>query len=353
MNERLEYACHFLSNVSVDYVPPVVPRSAHYTRVGALTSNEDIPSETVKSQTVPSYPRLVVAAEFLSSIMITENPSIPATTIPTSPTTLKHKGYTTISTQKTRAMFSLTCTSSPFMIYSLLPNSVYNTTATPATHNRYKDDDDALVSYGACLRAAPLPVSRTAAFLDDPKLTSGRHRVVMNLPSLMESVIAFVTAEQLRDEINHVFRQNNPWIDPSMSLTKIRKIKTLFVSLCPGTAVVRATNEVPPLDISTAAYASIYFEMLVVKDRVVKSNRMLIGATCMLLAVKFNEYGVTKHQHKLRLIISELSLVFGVRKADLLRTEFHVLTSLNFDLHLRLSRVRQHMEHLAKLNNLS
>ena len=43
------------------------------------------------------------------------------------------------------------------------------------------------------------------------------------------------------------------------------------------------------LEISTLALAVVYFEKLIMRKLVIKSNRKLKFATCLLLAFKFNE----------------------------------------------------------------
>lgn len=43
-------------------------------------------------------------------------------------------------------------------------------------------------------------------FVDDPGLTTGKHRTVMNLPSFKASIIPFVKASDLKSELNKQFR---------------------------------------------------------------------------------------------------------------------------------------------------
>lgn len=43
-------------------------------------------------------------------------------------------------------------------------------------------------------------------FVDDPGLTTGKHRTVMNLPSFKASIIPYVKASDLKSELNKQFR---------------------------------------------------------------------------------------------------------------------------------------------------
>jgi hypothetical protein len=162
--------------------------------------------------------------------------------------------------------------------------------------------------------------------LDDPTLTSGKHRTVMNLPCYMGSVISFVTEKDLRKELNRQFRELHPYIEPSMSLTKIRKIKSLYLQLC--------GEKDSLMDLSTACLASVYFEKLVLKNLVHKSNRKLFAATCLFIACKFNDI-VGKNRDRTRAILEQIIETFSLKSVhEVLSYEFGVFASLDFNLYV-------------------
>ncbi|KAK2195400.1 bifunctional CDK5 and ABL1 enzyme substrate 1-2/Cyclin-like superfamily/Cyclin [Babesia duncani] len=85
-----------------------------------------------------------------------------------------------------------------------------------------------------------------------------------------------------RAELNRKFRNENTWLHPTLSLTKLSKIKQ---------NLLLAANEIAPLDPSSAAFAWTLFERLVIKGTVTKHNRKLYSGTCLVLAYKFNQDG--------------------------------------------------------------
>jgi hypothetical protein len=116
-------------------------------------------------------------------------------------------------------------------------------------------------------------------FLDDPNIKSGKHRVELNLPGYMSSIISFVKHSDLKEELNEKFRSRHEWIHPSMTLSKIRKIKRLLLSI----------GQTLDLELSTVALSYIYFERLCLRNIVTKQNRRIIAGVSLLLAYKYNE----------------------------------------------------------------
>jgi hypothetical protein len=100
-------------------------------------------------------------------------------------------------------------------------------------------------------------------------------------------------------------------LPPSLTLSKIRKIKQLMLQL--GQSLVGhelnllsslvGLLQSPSLELSTVALAYVYFEKIAIRVSgvairrvtrvfqgvVTKDNRRLVAAVCMLLAFKFNE----------------------------------------------------------------
>ncbi|KAJ3341609.1 CDK5 and ABL1 enzyme substrate 1 [Gonapodya sp. JEL0774] len=115
-------------------------------------------------------------------------------------------------------------------------------------------------------------------YIDDPELRTGKHRTVMALPGWMGSVIQYVRPSDLKKELNDQFRLTHPNIDESLTLSQIRNLKKKLVDV----------SEEMDLDLSCVAQSFVYFEKLILKDKVNKGNRRLVAAICLLLALKAN-----------------------------------------------------------------
>ena len=68
-------------------------------------------------------------------------------------------------------------------------------------------------------------------------------------------MIQYTRPSDLKRELNEHFRSRHPTIDPSITLSKIRKVKTDLLAI----------SEELDLEISTAALAYAYFEKLILK----------------------------------------------------------------------------------------
>ena len=109
------------------------------------------------------------------------------------------------------------------------------------------------------------------------------------------SVIRYANQKTLKNELNEDFAESHPWIPPSLTLSKIRNLK-------------RETLEYwkkHDLEISTLALAVVYFEKLIIRKLVIKSNRKLKFATCLLLAFKFNESTIVSEDDNVNQAINE------------------------------------------------
>eukprot|EP00455_Lapot_gusevi_P057424 TRINITY_DN9787_c0_g2_i1.p1 TRINITY_DN9787_c0_g2~~TRINITY_DN9787_c0_g2_i1.p1 ORF type:complete len:548 (-),score=52.56 TRINITY_DN9787_c0_g2_i1:79-1722(-) len=168
-------------------------------------------------------------------------------------------------------------------------------------------------------------------FLDDPDIKSGKHRTVMNLPGFMVSVIGWVEARELRQELNQQFRQKHSWLHPSLSLSKIRKLKQKILE------ITRELN----LEVSTAALAYVYFEKLTLKNLVVKANRRVVAGSCLVLAFKCNEAN-TPGFTSLPQLFQSIEEHLGIKKSDIVASEFAVLAALEFTLEVPHSALLPH-----------
>jgi len=164
-------------------------------------------------------------------------------------------------------------------------------------------------------------------FLDDPNLKTGKHRLVITLPGLMSSVFSFVTESDLKRELNAQFRQKHEHLPPSLTLSKIRKVKALLLEI--GRRL--------DLELSTIVLSYVYFERLASKGLIVKENRKLAAGVCLLLAFKFNEavFITDKMKARMRALFEAIENTLGVKKADIHQAEFGVWASLDFTLDVK------------------
>ena len=116
-------------------------------------------------------------------------------------------------------------------------------------------------------------------WLDDGTIKQGKSRLITSGPSHRHSFLPYVKRRDLKDEINAQFRELHPWLPTSMSLSKIRTLKRESLEQW----------KKHDLELSTLALGIVYFERLVIKTLVMKTNRKLKFAACLLLAYKFNE----------------------------------------------------------------
>ena len=186
-------------------------------------------------------------------------------------------------------------------------------------------------------------------FLDDPAFKKGKHRTAMVgdkvTGCIASSIIHYCTPADLKADLNKKFRQRfDQWeppklrrkyigarvvdgtynvdnnadekddgsdddsskrdgrrrkpsialelenlrMPPSLTLSKIRSVKRAALLAC-----IKAKIEV-----STVAFACVYFERLALDCRVDKSNRRLTFATCLLIAIKFNSEANVRLVHE-------------------------------------------------------
>jgi len=169
--------------------------------------------------------------------------------------------------------------------------------------------------------------------LDDPTLITGKHKTIIALPYFMSSIIQYSRPSDLKKELNEQFRQLHPDLDPSLTLTQIRKVKK---------NIYLAAQEMD-LELSSVAKAYVYFERLILKKEVNKYNRKLIGATCLFLATKVNDPKEVSYANLLRV----LNKVMNVSPKEIRENEFNVFVALEFVLYVPLWDIRPHFERLV------
>lgn len=177
-------------------------------------------------------------------------------------------------------------------------------------------------------------------FLDDPELTFGKHKVIITLPSfvvnilviLQSSIIQFSKLSELKTEINVKFKQLNYDIDPQLTLTQIRSVKLRLLK-------VALENNI---ELATVAKSFVYFEKLILKKVVVKSNRRLYGAICLFLSCKVNDIKELVYSTVLKSLGDHLD----TSKNEILSNEFRVFVDLEFKLHILEEEYLPHFERI-------
>ncbi|KAF9430114.1 CDK5 and ABL1 enzyme substrate 1 [Entomortierella beljakovae] len=188
-------------------------------------------------------------------------------------------------------------------------------------------------------------------YLDDPELKTGKNRTVISLACYMGSVIQYTRPSDLKRELNEHFRSRHPTIDPSITLSKIRKVKTDLLAI----------SEELDLEISTTALSYAYFEKLVMKGSwkgkdsnnvssdstsspVTKENRKLIACVCLLLAYKVNE--PKRPAGEFNALMKQMTKYMDVITKDIKDHEFQVFSLLEFNLYLPRQEFLPHFEQI-------
>lgn len=188
-------------------------------------------------------------------------------------------------------------------------------------------------------------------YLDDPELKTGKNRTVISLACYMGSVIQYTRASDLKRELNEHFRSRHPTIDPSITLSKIRKVKSDLLTI----------SEELDLEISTAALAYAYFEKLVLKGAwkgkdsngastesspspVTKENRKLMACVCLLLAYKVNE--PKRPPGEFTALMKQMTKHMDVSAKDVKEHEFQVFSLLEFNLYIPRQEFLPHFEQI-------
>lgn len=188
--------------------------------------------------------------------------------------------------------------------------------------------------------------------LDDPDMLHGAHRYVLGRAAqtgpILSSMILYVNDKDLKNELNQMFRDKHPQLPPSLTLSKIRNIKKSALLGCMEL----------DMEISTVAFAVIYFERLCLKGLVTKFNRKLTMAVALLMAYKFNEKVLFSedagNQHYNKRLVELLKFFdreWEVSRQEIFQAEFGAFMHLGFCLHVPREQVYVVYTRLLKLVN--
>jgi len=200
------------------------------------------------------------------------------------------------------------------------------------------------LSYGELLDIRRDPYDPN--LLDNDIAIPDKYKMTINLPGYRSTLIPFVKAPDLKKCENEIFEEKHPWLKSNITLSKIRSVKRRLMQI----AIARA------LDIACVAFSYVYFERLVMKNIITKSNARLMGGICLLLAEKF--YGTKSKSFKH--LVESIEKHMGVTKKDISQNEFFVYKELAFSLYaepaevvphlIKLQSTQEYLDHLFEYN---
>ena len=195
--------------------------------------------------------------------------------------------------------------------------------------------------------------------IDDPNMSQGKYCQVIRgddaLGPIVCSVLKFAKSKDLKDELNHEWRERHPDMPSSLSLSKIRNLKTEALNGCCKNWKAESLHgyndegKEDSCEVVTVAYACIYFERLCLQRIVTKANRRLSMATCLILAYKFNEpLHIGGRDPRMKRLLDFIDEEWSISPDQVHEAEFGLLVRLKFRLHCNPEHVAYHFQRLVK-----
>ncbi|KAH3757690.1 Cables2 protein [Pelomyxa schiedti] len=198
-----------------------------------------------------------------------------------------------------------------------------------------QSNDELLTPEWATTNGSQATLSYDPRTFDDPSLKVGRHITVMSLASFKSSIVPFVRPAELKTELNEKFREMNPNIHSTVTLSSLRSIKQKILQI----------SQQMNLDLSTVALSYCLIEKLVIKGAADKNNLKRYAGVCLVLATKFNQQ---VHFSTLQDLFAVLDKDLGVTPEEIRASEFPVFTKLSFGLFAKRSDVMVHYDRLKQ-----
>ncbi|KAJ3368967.1 hypothetical protein GGF31_005927 [Allomyces arbusculus] len=123
----------------------------------------------------------------------------------------------------------------------------------------------------------------------------------------------------VKHEVNRVFHVAHPSVDASVAWTHVRSVHRRLREVGMGMGV----------EVATLVLAMVAFDRLVLHGIVLKANRRLVAAICLLLAVKVNE----RKEFAYGPLVDALAKTFDLHRSAIYTHEFTVFAALQFHLH--------------------
>eukprot|EP01102_Stenamoeba_stenopodia_P021671 TRINITY_DN8803_c0_g1_i2.p1 TRINITY_DN8803_c0_g1~~TRINITY_DN8803_c0_g1_i2.p1 ORF type:complete len:471 (-),score=106.44 TRINITY_DN8803_c0_g1_i2:38-1450(-) len=228
----------------------------------------------------------------------------------------------------------------PIVVFSIQPfkrQHAKKKDAAPKEQSAVKDKLG--ISYSGLLDDHTNTDEYDPYYLDDPKLLTGKHRVVMNLPSYRHSIIPFVTKKELKNELNVQFKEKHREVKGDMTLSKIRKLKSILLDIALSKGV----------EISSVALSYVLLEKLVLKNYVKKDNRRVVAAVCLLLAIKFDEI---ISRVFVRQVVDVMEKELDISAKEVFSQELDIYRELSFCLFTSLKEIMPHYNRLQEMLDL-
>ncbi|KAJ3359006.1 hypothetical protein GGF32_009697 [Allomyces javanicus] len=134
----------------------------------------------------------------------------------------------------------------------------------------------------------------------------------------------------VKHEVNRAFHVAHPSVDASVAWTHVRSVHRRMREVGVGMGV----------EVATLVLAMVAFDRLVLHGIVLKANRKLVAAICLLLAVKVNE----RKEFAYGPLVEAMAKTFDLHRSAIYTHEFTVFAALQFHLHAPMDVFAQYFD---------